>query len=241
MANFVLVHGAWHGGWCWKHVAPLLRAAGHNVFTPSLTGLGSRLHLAHAGISLDTHISDIIGVINSEELENVILCGHSYGGMVVTGVGECVPEKINTIIYLDAFMPEDGDSMISFALPDVVGNQLKQAGHTGDGWQMDPLSPEYFGVLRKEDAEWIRECCTPQPVLTWLQAVSRSDLWESIKNKVYIHAEKHPYETFRGFAERFKADPDWAFYGLPCGHEIMIDLPKELAEIYLEIAAKNAA
>jgi pimeloyl-ACP methyl ester carboxylesterase len=238
MATFVLIHGAWHGGWCWKNVIPILRSAGHDVFTPSLTGLGSRAHLAHPGIRLDTHIEDVIGVIESEDLQDVILCGHSYAGMVITGAADRIADRVNTLIYLDAFVPESGASMMSFYSPEKVSERLKEAGQTGEGWKVQPLSAKYFGVLREEDADWIDRHCTPQPILTQIQAIDLSGNWKLVSNKVFIEAENHPQDTFRDFAARFRADPAWSVYGLPCGHEIMIDLPEELAAIFLEIADK---
>ena len=112
MATYLLVHGAWHGGWCWRRVTDILRAEGHTVFTPTLTGLGERAHLARPEIDLETHISDVLGVLDAEELDDVILCGHSYGGMVITGVADRLPGRIKALVYLDAFVPEHGESVI---------------------------------------------------------------------------------------------------------------------------------
>src|SRR3954453_17747595 len=114
-ATFVLVHGAWHGGWCWQRVTPLLRAAGHEVFTPTLTGMGERSHLIHPLISLSTHIQDITAVLEYEDLHNVILIGHSYAGMVITGVAAIAETRLAHLVYLDAFLPENGMSLIDYA------------------------------------------------------------------------------------------------------------------------------
>ena len=122
MATYVLVHGAWHGGWCWQRVTPLLRAAGHEVLTPTLTGLGERSHLANSAIDLNTHIQDVVNVLEYEDLRKVILVGHSYGGMVITGVSERVPERLTHLVYLDAFVPRDGQSLLGF-----VGEPLRTA------------------------------------------------------------------------------------------------------------------
>ena len=111
MANFVLVHGAWHGGWCWRDTAAALRAAGHNVFTPTHSGVGERFHQSAENITLETHIRDVCGCIEWEELDEVILCGHSYGGMVITGVMNRIPERISHVFYFDAAVPEDGQSI----------------------------------------------------------------------------------------------------------------------------------
>src|SRR5215213_11633038 len=115
MATFVLVHGSMHGGWCWKRVAPLLRAAGHDVHTPILTGPGERVHLAHSGIDLDTHIRDVLGVLEFEDLHDVVLVGHSYGTMVITGVADRAPERIAHLVYLDGVMAGEGQAALDFS------------------------------------------------------------------------------------------------------------------------------
>jgi pimeloyl-ACP methyl ester carboxylesterase len=117
MANFVLVHGAWIGGWCWRPNAQALRKAGHEVFTPTLTGLGERSHLMNPSINLDTHVADIVNVIKHEELSDIVLVGHSYGGMVVTGVADTLADKIRSLVYLDAFVPESGQALVDLAPP----------------------------------------------------------------------------------------------------------------------------
>src|SRR5689334_15631432 len=117
MANYLLVHGAWHGGWCWRRVVPLLRAAGHEVFTPTLTGLGERVHLLTRDVGLDTHAQDVIGVLEYEDLRDVVLVGHSYGGMVITAVAERAAERLAHLVYLDAFVPRDGQSQMDLLGP----------------------------------------------------------------------------------------------------------------------------
>ena len=109
--TFVLVHGAWHGAWCWRRVSDLLEGKGHKVFTPTLTGLGERSHLLRQGIDVSTHVTDVVNLMKWERLSDVVLCGHSYGGMVVSGVAEQMADKIGSIVFLDAFVPDDGDSM----------------------------------------------------------------------------------------------------------------------------------
>src|SRR6516225_6895333 len=120
--NFVLVHGAWHGGWCWRRVADRLRASGHLVFTPTLTGLGERSHLLRPDLDLDVHIADVINVIKWERLSDVVLCGHSYGGFVISGVAERAADLIRSIVFLDAFLPNSGD-----AIEDITGPAVKDA------------------------------------------------------------------------------------------------------------------
>jgi pimeloyl-ACP methyl ester carboxylesterase len=118
MATFVLVHGSMHGGWCWQRVAPLLRAAGHEVFTPTLTGLGERVHLAHPDIDLDTHIQDVLGVLEDEDLHDVVLVGHSYATLVIIGVADRLPERIAHLVYLDGPIAGEGQALLDFFPPD---------------------------------------------------------------------------------------------------------------------------
>ena len=139
MAMFLLIHGAWHGGWCWKKVTPLLRAAGHEVCTPTLTGLGERAHLLSAEVTLDTHVQDVVGVLEYEDLRDVVLVGHSYGGMVITGVVDRAADRLAHLVYLDAFVPQDGQ-----ALADLVDSTLyttleEQARAEGEGWRVPAL------------------------------------------------------------------------------------------------------
>src|ERR671920_1676946 len=118
MTTFILIHGSMHGGWCWKRVAPLLRAVGHDVYTPTLTGLGERVHLAHPDVDLDTHIRDVLGVLKFEDLHDLVLVGHSYGTMVITGVADRVPERIGHLVYLDGAMASDGQAVLDFFPPE---------------------------------------------------------------------------------------------------------------------------
>ena len=143
--TFVLVHGAWHGGWCYARVAALLRARGHTVFTPTLTGQGERAHLLSGSINLSTHIEDVLGVFRFERLDGVVLAGHSYGGMVITGVADRIAEKIKALAYLDAFIPEDGQSLFDINIPANTQRFLDNAGENG-GLAVPAPSAAYFGV-----------------------------------------------------------------------------------------------
>ena len=149
MATFVLVHGAWHGGWCWKKVTPLLRAAGHEVYTPTLTGLGERAHLLTREVDLDTHIRDIINVLEYEELRDVILVGHSYAGMVIAGVADRVPARLAHLVYLDAFVPRDGQASLSLSPPELEAHLRAQALAEGDGWRVPAPPAAWYGVTRR--------------------------------------------------------------------------------------------
>ncbi len=146
MATFVLVHGAWHGSWCWKRVRKTLQADGHEVFTPTLTGVAERSHLISPQVSLDTHIADVVNLIRWEELDDVVLCGHSYGGCVITGAADRVADRIKALVYLDAFIIGDGQALHDVLPPEVRDAQLEGAAERGHGWQVQPISAEFFRV-----------------------------------------------------------------------------------------------
>src|SRR5437762_6823714 len=146
MTSFVLTHGAWHGSWCWKRVRRLLQAQGHDVFTPTLTGVGERSHLLSRDVNLETHIDDVTNVIRWEELSDVVLCGHSYGGAVISGVADRVPNRIGALVYLDAFVLENGQSLHDTLPPAQRTLQIELAGRHGDGWKVPPIPGEVFNV-----------------------------------------------------------------------------------------------
>ena len=153
MASFVLVHGAWHGSWCWKRVRKALQAAGHDVFTPTLTGVADRSHLLSRDVNLDTHIQDVLNLIEWEELTDIVLCGHSYGGCVVTGVADRIPERIRSLVYLDAFVPEDGENQFQHLSEMLATRLLEGTQSVGEGWKTPPIPAAIFNV-NAADREW---------------------------------------------------------------------------------------
>jgi pimeloyl-ACP methyl ester carboxylesterase len=236
MTTYVLVHGAWHGGWCWRRVADRLRKAGHKVFTPTMTGLGDRAHLNSPDIDLNTHIQDICAVFEAEEIDRAVLCGHSYGGMVITGVADRLADRIRAIVYLDAFIPEDGQSLFDIQGPERVKMFHDLADQSGDGWRVPPVSAEYFAVKTPEDAAWVDRRCVAQSIATYETPVRRGGADQAIPRKIYIRAESYPNSNFGPFAERTKGDPGWEYHGVASGHDIMVDKPDELTEILLGAA-----
>src|SRR5580658_6722544 len=181
MATYVLVHGAWHGGWCWKRVRKALQAAGHEVFTPTLTGVGERSHLNSAGINLSMHIADVANLIKWEELSDVILCGHSYGGCVISGAADRVPDHIRALVYLDAFVLENGEALIDLLPREQAERMRQQAQATGEGWKVAPIPAEAFRV-NPSDAAWVNRQCTPQSLATFEEPVALTSASGSIKN-----------------------------------------------------------
>jgi pimeloyl-ACP methyl ester carboxylesterase len=208
MANFVLVHGAWIGGWCWRPNAQALRKAGHEVFTPTLTGLGERSHLLSASIDLDTHITDIVNVIKYEELPDVVLVGHSYGGMVVTGVADRLPDKIRSLIYLDAFVPESGQSLVDLAPPDP-------RPQAASDYTLAPLPAAVFGAS-PEVAAFIDARTSPHPTACFAQAIKLTGGIDRIKKKTYIYANVPAPTAFTPFYEKLKNKQGWTMHTLPC-------------------------
>jgi pimeloyl-ACP methyl ester carboxylesterase len=231
--TFVLVHGAWHGGWCWRRVADLLEQGGHKVFTPTLTGLGERSHLLRAGINVTTHITDVVNVLKCERLSDVVLCGHSYGGLVVSGVAERMTAAIGSIVFLDAFLPDNGDSMEQLT-SQAVRDQLKGATERGDLGV--PPRPAAAFLVNDKDQAWVDAMCVPQPIGTMTEKLKLSGARERIGKKAYIRAAAYPNPGFDKAYARVKADRAWRSYEVPCGHDVMVDMPERLAEILLEVA-----
>lgn len=236
MATYLLVHGARHGGWCWTRVTRILRDAGHTVHTPTLTGLGERAHLASAETDLETHINDVIGVVDAEELDDVILCGHSYGGMVVTPVLDRRREVFRACVWLDAFVPEDGRSLLDGWPPERAQMIREKVATDGEGWKIAPMPPDYFGVMDPADADWVTRRCVPQPIRTFSQPVQLTGAWKTVPKKMYLLAELHPNSSFDRFADPLSEQDDWDVRSVAAGHDVMIDTPELLAEILLELA-----
>jgi pimeloyl-ACP methyl ester carboxylesterase len=232
--SFVLVHGAWHGGWCWVRVAERLRRAGHAVFTPTLTGLGERSHLMRAGINLTTHVTDIVNVFKWEQLGDVVLCGHSYGGMVIAGVAEQIADAIRSIVFLDAFVPKSGESAQDLTGPAV--RELAQAAMQRGEIGMPPRSAEAFGV-NPADRAWVDRLCVPQPIGAFTEKIVLTGAGDRIPRKSYIRAASYANPGFDRALAAARADPSWRTYEVACGHDVMVDAPERLTEILLEVAA----
>ncbi|MGO9590251.1 MAG: alpha/beta fold hydrolase [Candidatus Acidiferrales bacterium] len=239
MSTYVLVHGAWHGSWCWKRVRKALQAQGHDVFTPTLTGVGERSHLLSPQINLETHIDDVVNLIRWEELSNVVLCGHSYGGAVVSGAADRVPDRIGALIYLDAFVLEDGRSVHDEVPPDQRERQLEGVRLEGEGWKVPHIPAAAFNVNAK-DAAWVDSRCTMHPLAAFQQPLRLSGKIDAVKDVTYISATGYDESPFMPSYERARAR-GWKTLSLACGHDVMLDMPEELTAILLNAAPRSAA
>jgi pimeloyl-ACP methyl ester carboxylesterase len=208
MANFVLVHGAWIGGWYWRPNAQALRKAGHEVYTPTMTGLGERIHLMNPSINLDTHITDIVNVIKQEDLSDIVLVGHSYGGMVVTGVADSLAGKISSLVYLDAFVPKSGDALVKFLPP---GHPPPKAASE---YTLAPLPAAFFGAS-PEAAAVVDASTTPMPTACFTQPLKLTGGIDRVKKKTYIYCNVPAPTTFTQFYDKLKDDRDWTVHTLP--------------------------
>jgi pimeloyl-ACP methyl ester carboxylesterase len=233
MSSFVLVHGAWHGSWCWKRVRRGLQAQGYEVFTPTLTGVAERSHLISRAVNLETHILDIVNLIRWEELTDIVLCGHSYGGCVISGGADRIADHIRALVYLDAFVLEDGENLMQHLL-EIQSHQFREgAKNVGEGWKIPPIPAAVFNV-NAADHEWVDRQCTMQPIETFQQRLSYTGGIQKIKNVTFILApgftEGSPFPPFH---EKAKAK-GWKTRTVPCGHDVMLDPPEELTTMLVE-------
>ncbi len=234
MATFVLVHGAWHGSWCWARVRHGLAAEGHQVFTPTLTGVGERSHLLSRDIDLQVHVDDVVNLLRWEELDNVILCGHSYGGCVISGAADAVPDQIAALAYLDAFLLEEGEGLHDL-LPDEHRElQLALADEHGEGWRVPPIPAEVFNVNAR-DREWVDRQCTPQPLATFQQKLRLSGGPARIARNHFIFASGWEATPFAVSCRRAQAR-GWTTSEIACGHDVMLDDPEALVSELLAVA-----
>jgi pimeloyl-ACP methyl ester carboxylesterase len=232
VATYVLVHGAWHGAWCWQRVRRLLTARGHDVYAPTLTGVCERSHLFNPAIDLDTHIADVVNIIRWGGLEDVVLVGHSYGGLVISGVAEKVEKSISSFVMLDAFFPEDGQSLLDLS-NELTRNAVEGAAAKGVA-AIPPRAAEIFHV-NNADVAWVDTQCTPQPIKTLTQKVALTGARERIAKKSYIRAASYPNEPFDAAREKARV-AGWLVYDVACGHDVMLDEPQRLTEILIEVA-----
>ena len=230
------MHGAWHGGWCWHRVADPLRAAGHRVFTPTLTGVGERAHLLGAGVDLDTHIRDVIGVLEAEELENVVLVGHSYAGLVISGVAARAKARLRQLVYLDALLAEDGQSWAEAFPPEVAEARRKGATTTNGEKTIPAPDPGIYGFADPADTEWVRRRLTPHPYAPFEQKSRLNGAPGNGLPRLYIDCTRPALAALATIKDRYRGRPDWPFVEIATGHDAMVSAPQELARLLLRFA-----
>jgi pimeloyl-ACP methyl ester carboxylesterase len=239
MATMVLVSGAWLGGWCWQRVRPLLREAGHEVYTPTLTGLGDRVHLVSPEVGLETHVLDVVNLLEFEDLHDVILLGHSYAGMVAGSVAHRVPERIAQVVYLAAAIPHDGEAMFH-GWSDAGLAGIAAAGEAAGvpwGWPFpEDLETMGFGLSDADEA-WMRAKCVPHPLKTMRDPAHFTNPGPLTIPRSFINCTGEGED----FPDEVQNSPstDWRKYEIPTGHWPMITLPIETSEILHEIAVRG--
>jgi pimeloyl-ACP methyl ester carboxylesterase len=238
---FVLVHGSWHGAWCWSRVLPLLRGAGFDVHAVTLTGVGERAHLLSNDINLTTHINDVLGLIEAEELPNIVLVGHSYGGRVITGVADALLNagKVNLqhLVYLDAVVPKSGESWSSTHAPEVIAARTQAAKDFGKLHGVDAFPPPDASVfgLTGDDAAWVNRRQTPQPLGVYLDGQSFDEPRLASLPRTFINCNSPALATIEVSRERVRSDKSWQWVEMACGHDAMVSHAPELAKNLLDL------
>ena len=231
--TFLVCHGAWSAGWAWKKMHPLMSKAGHRLVTPSYTGLGERAHLAIPSIDLETHIADMLNVIKYEDLRDIVLVGHSYGGMVATGVADRARDKVKQLIYVDAFVPNDGQSLLD--LNEKDRQRVEDLASSGDGWRVppNPTPPD----TPPADVDWLSERRVHMPVKCF-QTRLKLQGGPLTLPRSYIYATRiTPADTFGPFARMTKGDPAWRYFEIDASHSPNVTAPEALMALLQKIAA----
>ena len=232
--NFVLIHGAWHGGWCWRHVASRLRAAGHDVFTPTMSGLGERAHQLTSATGLSTFIDDGCAVLECEELQDVVLVGHSFGGPVISGMADRMKQRIRQLIYLDALIVHSGQSGLSILPPEVQAERSRTIDP--EGLRMAIPAPEKFGVFEPSQAQWLLRRLTPHPLNAYREPLQLQHPLGNGLPKTYIAVTDPWYAPLADVRAWVMAQPDWGWRKIAGGHDAMVTSPEALADLLISIA-----
>ena len=234
--TFVLVHGAYHGGWCWRAVACLLREAGHSVFTPTLTGLGERRHLMSAALTIDTFVADITNVIESEDLSDVTLVGHSFGGTVISGVADRMPDRLKRLVYLDAITPLAGKSVFEMMPAAESARRQKALAELPNGDTQAPPPPAaYFGIEDTTLAAWVDRRLTPHPAGGWTSPVALANPITNGVRAAYIRCTAPVFPSNDPCAAFAASQPGWQYREIATGHDAMISAPAELTSLLLSL------
>ncbi len=230
--TYVLVHGAWHGGWCWRDVARDLRARGHRVLTPTQTGVGERRHLLSAGITLDTFVADVLNVFEMEELTDVILVGHSFAGLTISGVADRLASRIRHLVYLDCLILQGGESPFSGLPDDVVAARRRLAAERGGGVAIPAPSIQSFGIPEDHpQADWVRRHLTPHPLGTYESPLHLTNPLGNGLPCTYVVSTAPIYAPLETSREWVRAQPGWNWLEIASGHDAMVLAPDKLADL----------
>jgi pimeloyl-ACP methyl ester carboxylesterase len=234
MATILVAHGAWTAGWAWKKMRARLRDLGHELFAPTYTGLGERGHLASREVGLETHILDICGAIAMEDLRDVILLGHSYGGVVATGVADRMAANVSRLVYLDAFVPRDEQSVFDLHPPDVRERMQAAAQQEGDGWRVPPMPPP--PDTPPDDLEWMLPRRVAHPIRCFMDRVKLTGHVDRLP-RTYIYATRPGAgDGFRQFASRAQTEPGWQYLEIDSSHNPHVTAPDVLTKLLDDIA-----
>ena len=235
--TYVLLHGAWHGAWCWQKITPGLQAAGHRVYTPTQTGLGERSHLLNAGVGLETFVQDLLNVLIWEDLSDVILVGHSFGGLAITAAADRMPERLKHLVYLDALILQNGQSPFSIVPNEVAESRRALAKQSPSGLTIPVPSADKLGVTDAQDAAWLAAKCTPHPIKTYEDTLALAHEPGNGLPVTYLAVTPHyaPTEACRTYARSRASHGHWTYDELPAGHDAMLTSPQALIEKLLNI------
>ncbi|MBC7801268.1 MAG: alpha/beta fold hydrolase [Gemmatimonadaceae bacterium] len=229
--TYVLVHGAYGGGWIWRDVAEGLRRLGHRVWTPTQTGLGERVHLMSRQITVDTHIDDVASVIETDELRDIILVGHSYGGMAVTGVADRMTDRIRHIVYLDALIPENGDTAFTILPPGLAESRRKVAREQGGGVALPVPGPEAFPIPDGPAKDWFMRRLRPHPIGTYESPVRLTKPAGAGLPVTYVSYTNPPLASIEPSRQRARAKPGWRYIELPVPHDVEVPMPEKVVDL----------
>ena len=235
MTTFVLVHGMFHGGWCWSKVTPLLEAAGHQVVTVTQTGLADRRHELRPDITLDTFVNDVTSVLDAGGMADVVLVGHSFGGHAISGAAARRPEQIRHLIYLDAVVPQHEVTPLSLNEPAIAAARRAAAAQTG-GLSIAPPDPSVFGVPDGPDADWVRSEMTPHPFGTLTSVLQLPGGPSNGVPATYVYCNDPSYGALGWARALARQQPGWAWREIAAGHDCMITAPNLTADLLMEIA-----
>lgn len=240
MFDIVLVHGAFHGGWCWAETARELSRRGARVFTPTLTGLADKKHLFSPSVNLATHVSDIVNLIEYENLDGCVLVGHSYAGNVLTGVGDRLRDRISHYIFVDASVPEDGTDSWGWCClnPQRHPEMLERIDQQGYGMMVPPFPAQAFGITDPQQVAEIESKLTPMPSGCYIDKIELQNGGTEGMRRSYLAAANPPYERMAGVVGRVSTDPQWTFRDIDAGHDMMVTSPVRTADILWDLMTK---